>query len=59
MNDQQIIDRIIRRGRALVRAVDALGTIQPIGLFECALTRLLVAAYKRRFRGIVKVRPSE
>jgi hypothetical protein len=59
MNDQQIIDRIIRRGRVLVRAVDALGTIQPIGLFECVLTRLLVAAYKRRLLEIVKVRLPE
>jgi hypothetical protein len=40
-------DHIITQGRALVRAIEALGTIQPTGLFERALARLLMAAYKR------------
>jgi hypothetical protein len=51
-------DRIILQGRALVRAIEALGTIQPTGLFERALARLLMAAYKRRLRAIVKVVPT-
>jgi hypothetical protein len=48
-------DRIILQGRGLVRAIEALGTIQPSGPFERALVRLLTAAYKRRLRGIVKL----
>jgi hypothetical protein len=51
-------DRIILQGRALVRAIEALGTIQPSGPFERALARLLIAAYKRRVRGIVKLAPT-
>jgi hypothetical protein len=41
-------DRILRQGRARVRAIEALGTIEPTGPFERTLARLLVAAYKRR-----------
>jgi hypothetical protein len=43
-------DRILTQGRALVRAIEALGTIQPSGPVERALARLLMAAYKRRLR---------
>jgi hypothetical protein len=51
-------NRIISQGRTLARAVEALGTIQPTGPFERALARLLMAAYKRRLRSIVKVVPT-
>ena len=50
-------DRILRQGRALVRAIEALGTIEPTGPFERALARLLQAAYKRRLRAIVATVP--
>jgi hypothetical protein len=50
--------RILRQGRALVRAIEALGTIEPTGPFERTLARLLMAAYKRRLRAIVKVVPT-
>jgi hypothetical protein len=53
-----LTDRILLQGRALVRAIEALGTIQPSGPFERALARLLMAAYKRRLRAIVKVVPT-
>jgi hypothetical protein len=46
-----LTNRIILQGRALVRAIEALGTIEPTG-------RLLMAAYKRRLRAIVKVVPT-
>jgi hypothetical protein len=39
-------------------AIGALGTIQPTGPFERALAHLLMAAYKRRQRAIVKVVPT-
>jgi hypothetical protein len=55
MTNPQLTDRIILQDRALVRAIEALGTIEPSGPFERALARLLMAAYKRRLRGIVKV----
>ena len=42
----------------LVRANEALSTIQPIGPFERALARLLMAADKRRLRAIVAAAPS-
>jgi hypothetical protein len=51
-------DRIIAPGRALVRAIGALSTIEPTGPFERALARLLIAAYKRRLRAIVAVMPT-
>jgi hypothetical protein len=53
-----LTDRIIAQGRALVRAIEALGAIWPTGPFERALARLLVAAYKRRLRGIVAAAPA-
>ena len=51
-------DHLISQGRAPVRAIEALGTIEPTGAFERALPRLLMAAYKRRRRAIVKVAPT-
>ena len=53
-----LTDRIIAQARVLVRAIEPLGTIQPTGLFERALARLLMAAYKRRLRGIVAIVPT-
>ena len=58
MSDPELTDRIIAQGRALVRAIEALGTIEPTGPFERALARLLMAAYKRRLRAIVRVSPT-
>jgi hypothetical protein len=52
------IERILEQGRALVRAIEALGTIDPTGPFERAIVKLLLVAYKRRLRGIVAVAPS-
>jgi hypothetical protein len=51
-------DRILTQGRALVHAIEALGTIEPTGPFELALGRLLMAAYKRRLRAIVETAPA-
>jgi hypothetical protein len=53
-----LTDRILTQARTLLRAIQALSTIQPSGPFERALARLLMAAYKRRLRAIVKVVPS-
>lgn len=55
MTDPELTNHILTQGRALVRAIEALSTIEPTGPFERALARLLMAAYKRRLRAIVKV----
>ncbi len=49
-----LTNRIIRQGRTLVRTIESLTTIGP---FERAIAGLLVAAYKRRLRGIVALVP--
>jgi hypothetical protein len=49
---------IVAPGCALVRAIEALGATEPTGPFERALARLLMAAYRRRLRAIVKVVPT-
>jgi hypothetical protein len=53
-----LTNRIITQGRALVRAIKALGTIEPTGPFERALARLLIADYKRHMRAIVEAAPA-
>ena len=49
---------IIRQGRALVQAIEAMGVIEPSGWIERMLVRLLMTCYKRRLRGIVAAAPS-
>jgi hypothetical protein len=46
-------NRIIEQSQALVQAIEAMGTIEPIGPIERALAGLLQAAYKRRLRRIL------
>ena len=43
MTNLAIVDHILRQGKALVRAIEALGTIEPTGPFERALACLLLA----------------
>jgi hypothetical protein len=38
-----LTNRTIAQGRALVRAIEALGTIEPSGPFERAVARVLLA----------------
>ena len=45
MTDPAHTDRIIVQGKALVRAIEAVGTIEPTGPIERALARLLQAAW--------------
>jgi hypothetical protein len=45
--------RIIAQGKALVRAIEALGTIEPSGWFERWQARMLQRAYKERLNAIV------
>jgi hypothetical protein len=52
MADPELTDRIIAQGKALVRAIEALGTIEPTGPTERVLAGLLLAGYKRKLRAI-------
>jgi hypothetical protein len=52
-------DRIIAQGKALVRATEALGTIEPSGWFERWQARMLQTAYEERLRAIVAAVPTE
>jgi hypothetical protein len=58
MANPDLTDCLISQGLALVRAIEALGTIEPSGPFERALARLLMAAYKRRLRAIAAAVPA-
>ena len=58
MTDPELADHIITQAHTLVHAIEALGTIQPTGPFECALAHLLMTAYKRRLRSIVAAAPA-
>ena len=49
MTDPELTDHIIAQGRALVRAIEALGTIESIGPLERLLAGLLLSAYERRY----------
>jgi hypothetical protein len=51
-------ERIIEQGKALVRAIGALDTIEPTGPIEEVLVWLLTTAYRRRLRGIVEAAPA-
>jgi hypothetical protein len=57
MTDPDLTDRIIAQGKALVRAIEALGTIEPSSLIVRALARLLLAGYKR-LRAIMAAAPA-
>ena len=50
--------RVILQGRALVRAIQALETIEPSSWFERAISGVLVKAYRRRLRAIIGAAPS-
>ena len=56
--DPELTDDIICQDRALVHAIEALGTIKPSGWFERLTAGLLLATNKRRLREIMGVVPS-
>lgn len=51
-------ERTLAQGEALVRAVEALETIEPTGPIERVITWLLLEAYRRRVRAIVASAPA-
>jgi hypothetical protein len=52
-----VTDRVLQQGKALVRAIEALETIEPTGPIERAHARFLLQAHRRRLRGIVALAP--
>jgi len=48
----------LQQGKALVRAIEALETIEPTGPIERVQTWFLLKAYRRRLRAIVEVSPT-
>ena len=57
MTNPELTDRILRQGKAPIRAIEALGPIEPISRLERKLAGLLLHLYKRRLRGIVEAVP--
>ena len=58
MPDLNATETIIEQVKALVRAIEAIGTIEPDNWFEQWQARRLQATYKERLRGIVAAAPS-
>jgi hypothetical protein len=58
MTRLEFTDQILAQGKALVRAIEALDTIEPTGPIERFLVWFLQSAYKHRLRAIVKAAPS-
>ena len=58
MNELELTERILEQGQALVRAIEALETIEPAGLLERVNRWLLLQVYKRRLRMLVVHAPS-
>jgi hypothetical protein len=55
----EITDEMIDQGRALVRAIVALETIEPCSHFEMRVAELFQAAFDRRLQDILDVSPPE
>jgi hypothetical protein len=54
MSSSEPTQRILRQGQTLVRAIEALETIEPTGPIERANARFLLEPYRRRLRAIVE-----
>ena len=51
-------NRILEQGKALVRAIEALETIEPTGPIERVQVWFLLQVYRRRLRAIVEAAPA-
>lgn len=51
-------ERMLEQGKALVRAIEALETIEPTGPIERTMAALLLQTYRRRLRAIVTSAPT-
>jgi len=55
MNHVDLVSQLALRPRSLTRAIEVSGTIEPSGPLERPLSRLSLAAYRRRLRSVVAV----
>ena len=53
-----VTEKIRQQGKALVRAIEALETIEPTGPIERVQLWFLLQAYRRRLRRIIEAAPS-
>jgi hypothetical protein len=51
-------DRIIRQGRALVKAIEGLSEVDPGGLIERLMIRMLLDSYKQRLQALTAALPA-
>jgi hypothetical protein len=51
-------DRIIRQGRALVKAIEGLSEVDPGGLIERLMIRMLLDSYKQRLDAPITALPA-
>jgi hypothetical protein len=51
-------DRIIRQGRALVKAIEGLSEVDPGGPIERLMIRMLLDSYKQRLDALITALPA-
>jgi hypothetical protein len=59
MSELDHTNRIIRQGRALVRAIEGLSEVDPGGPVERLMIRMLLDSYKQRLQALVVVVPKQ
>jgi hypothetical protein len=54
---KEVTECVLEQGKALVRAIEALETIEPTGPIERVQAWFLLQAYRRRLRGLIELAP--
>jgi hypothetical protein len=58
LDANETADRIIRQGRALVKAIEGLSEVDPTGPIERLMIRMLLDSYKQRLQAITGALPA-
>jgi hypothetical protein len=58
MTDAELVNRVIRQGRALVKAIEGLSEVDPTGPIERLMIRMLLDSYKQRLQALVAALPA-
>jgi hypothetical protein len=58
MSESDHTNRIIRQGRAFVKAIEGLSEVDPTGLVERLMIRMLLDSYKQRLDALVTALPA-
>jgi hypothetical protein len=56
--DAEHVNRIIRQGRALVKAIEGLSEVDPTGPIERLMIRMLLDSYKQRLEALIAALPA-